>query len=46
MNDQTDDLDRADEEILITTVCDEALDAAAGMKRGALSTLALIAVNC
>lgn len=35
MNDQTDHLDQADEEILITTVCDEALEAAAGTEAGA-----------
>ena len=36
MNDQADDLDPSDEEILITTVSDEALEAAAGTERGAL----------
>jgi len=35
MNNQTDHLDQADEEVLITTVCDEALEAAAGTESGA-----------
>ena len=34
MNDDTTDLDQADEEILTYTVSDEALEAAAGMDRG------------
>ncbi len=34
MNDQTGDLDQADEEILTYTVSDEALEAAAGMEKG------------
>lgn len=34
MNDQTDDLDRADEDILTYTVSDEALEAAAGTEGG------------
>jgi hypothetical protein len=35
MNDDTTDLDQADEEILTYTVSDEALEAAAGTERGA-----------
>ena len=38
MNNQTDHLDQADEEVLITTVCDEALEAAAGTERGVAVT--------
>jgi hypothetical protein len=36
MNDTTTDLDQADEEILTSTVSDEALEAAAGTERGGL----------
>ena len=36
MNDQTDTLDQADEEVLTYTVSDEALEDAAGTLRGAL----------
>jgi hypothetical protein len=34
MNEQTDDLDQVDEEILASTLSDEALEAAAGTERG------------
>jgi hypothetical protein len=34
MNDQTDDLDRVDEEILTSTLSDEALEAAACLETG------------
>ena len=34
MDDRTDHLDQADEEILTSTVSDEALEAAAGTERG------------
>ena len=37
MNDTTSDLDQTDEEILTYTVSDEALEAAAGPERGAIS---------
>jgi hypothetical protein len=38
MNDTTSDDDQADEDILTFTVSDEALEAAAGMMAGVLST--------
>jgi hypothetical protein len=44
MNDDTTDLDQADEEILAYTVSDEALEAAAG-ERG-LNTESLLIVWC
>ena len=39
MNDQTDDLDQAAEDILTYAVPDEALEAAAGTERGAAVSL-------
>jgi hypothetical protein len=41
MNDQTKHFDQVDEEILTYTVSDEALEAAAGTERGAMSAPAL-----
>jgi len=38
MNDETTNLDQADEDILTYTVSDEALEAAAGIERGAAVT--------
>jgi hypothetical protein len=49
MNEQTVALDQADEEILTDTVSDEALEVAAGTKRGANSsrdTLYCFSVGC
>ena len=46
MNDTTTDLDQTDEDILTYTVSDEALEAAAGTERGALTSNSLQPEHC
>jgi hypothetical protein len=46
MNEQTDDLDQADEEILTYTVSDEALEAAANTERGAPTFIWAVTLPC